>query len=178
MAGEAGFLTRAPSLSCSQAHQCARALEVYKQAEAMVVSTQGADSAAACLARRKLAGAHMTLGELQQGEKEYAPAREQYEAALAMLEKVTSRLRITRGDREWPLNEAQRSHSRGVRVALGTDYNWVRGIGQRRRELISHPNASRPMNSHPNKPLYPAPLTLSSLTAGDGRRCSARRRRR
>jgi tetratricopeptide (TPR) repeat protein len=71
-----------------QSHQCQRALEVYKQAEAMVVSTSGADSPAACLARRKLAGAHMTLGELLQGDKQYVPAREQYEAALAMLEKV------------------------------------------------------------------------------------------
>jgi len=72
----------------SQSHQCQRALEVYKQAEAMVVSTSGADSSAACLARRKLAGAHMTLGELLQGDKQYVSAREQYEAALAMLEKV------------------------------------------------------------------------------------------
>jgi hypothetical protein len=70
----------------SQSHQCQRALEVYKQAEAMVVSTSGADSSAACLARRKLAGAHMTLGELLQGDKQYVSAREQYEAALAMLE--------------------------------------------------------------------------------------------
>ena len=53
---------------------------------------------------------------------------------------------LARGDREWPLNEAQHQHVRGVRVALGTGYNRVRGIGRssgkRRRELIS--NSSPP----------------------------------
>jgi hypothetical protein len=33
------------------------------------------------------------------------------------------------GDREWPLNEAQRPHFRGGRVALDTGYNRVKGIG-------------------------------------------------
>jgi hypothetical protein len=55
-----------------------------------------------------------------------------------------ARLGLARRDRERPLNEAQRPHFRGVRVALGTNYNRVRGIGagvaKRPREVISHPN--------------------------------------
>jgi hypothetical protein len=41
------------------------------------------------------------------------------------------KLRIGRlGDRNQPLNEAQRPHFRGVRVSLRTGYNRVRGIGR------------------------------------------------
>ena len=45
---------------------------------------------------------------------------------------------LARGDREWPVNEGRIPNFRGVRVALGTGYNRVRGIGRvsrkRRRE--------------------------------------------
>jgi hypothetical protein len=37
---------------------------------------------------------------------------------------------VARGDREWPLNEAQRPYSRDERAALGTGYTRVRGIGR------------------------------------------------
>jgi hypothetical protein len=37
---------------------------------------------------------------------------------------------LTRADREWPLNEAQRPHCRVARVALGTGSTRVRGIGR------------------------------------------------
>jgi hypothetical protein len=37
---------------------------------------------------------------------------------------------FSRGDREKPLNDGQRPEFRGVRVALGTGYNRVRGIGR------------------------------------------------
>ena len=36
---------------------------------------------------------------------------------------------LARGGGNWPLNEAQRPHFRGVRVALGTGYHRVRGTG-------------------------------------------------
>jgi hypothetical protein len=39
------------------------------------------------------------------------------------------RVGLARGDRERPLNDAQRPHSRIVRVALDTGFNRVRGLG-------------------------------------------------
>jgi hypothetical protein len=49
-----------------------------------------------------------------------------------------------RGDREWPLNEAQCTHFRGVRVDLGTATIGLEGLGRRRETaawLMSHPNS-------------------------------------
>jgi hypothetical protein len=44
---------------------------------------------------------------------------------------VNRRSRVGHGsDRKWPLNEGQRPHFRSVRVALGTGYDRVRGIGR------------------------------------------------
>jgi hypothetical protein len=52
-----------------------------------------------------------------------------------------------RGDGKWPSKEGQFSHVRGVRVALGTRYSRVRGIGRASRNgrvrVIPHPNPYR-----------------------------------
>jgi hypothetical protein len=56
------------------------------------------------------------------------------------------------GDRNWALNERQRAHVRGVRVALGglrSCYRGWPGVAKRWRELISHPKPYS-TDSHPN----------------------------
>ena len=51
---------------------------------------------------------------------------------------------MARGDRKWPLNDAQRPQFHVVRVALGTGYNpcdtYWEGVVKLPRELISQLN--------------------------------------
>jgi hypothetical protein len=58
------------------------------------------------------------------------------------------------GDREWPLNDGQIPHYRGVRAHVSTGYSRAEGNRRASRELLSHPKSRKSRFAFYFAPLY------------------------